>query len=228
MMTDETANYRWSVESPGNHAKRAEKTLDAALEATKPPKKWYGGTPPRSDNAFKQYEHQLGKALKGMTNDDVRTLADAASKRAETLDGTGPRGAADRRLMKEIETMAVATQSHRKNRTMTDLDSLTSSRDPAVMRRTVQDMEPDRLRLLNQRANGVGSGPVDAATRRACTTVNNVASSRFGRTCGYSGKGPDRIPSPAQKEELLTTDMTHTYKKSDYLIEATPLHRECM
>ena len=225
MVTDETANYRWTVESPANRAKRAEKTLDDAMEATKPPRKWYGGTAPRAADAFEKHEKTLEKAMNEMTSDDLKALGNAANKRAGLIT-SDPHDAADRRLMTGIHDAATETLAHRQNRTIADMDDLVSLRDPALQRKATEGMDVDRLRLLNHRANGVGSNAVDTVTRRACNTVNDVAAGRIGHISGHTRNHDDRIPSPTEREQRLTNDIMKTSDTDKYLYEATPKERK--
>ena len=104
--------------------------------------------------------------------------------------------------------------------------------DPKTQEKNLQTLDINKLRLLNRHANHIGgeraTPPPDAATRRACNAVHEAARKRLGNMAAWSGNPADRVPSAAERDSRLVSDMMRSRSPERYAKDCTPKERQAL
>ena len=110
--------------------------------------------------------------------------------------------------------------------------SLKAIKDPKLQEKALQDMDMKQLRLLNRHANHVGTAGAkhapDAVTRRACNAVHETTRRRIGDMSNWSGNQADRIPTTAERNNRLISDVARSGSPKTYVRDSTPKERAAL
>ena len=110
--------------------------------------------------------------------------------------------------------------------------SLKAIKDPKLQEKALQDMDVKQLRLLNRHANHVGTAGAkhapDAVTRRACNAVHETTRRRIGDMSNWSGNRADRIPTTAERNDRLISDVARSGSPKTYVRDSTPKERAAL
>ena len=207
----------------------AEETLDQAMTATAPGRKWYGAAAVRDENAFESHQPALEKTIKGMSTPELEKLHSVADKRSSAIDKSTDRGYADGKLIESIGLEARAEATSRTNRAMDTVADLEKTANPSVLQTKIAGLNDDELLLANRVARDWEQSPSTAGERRAYEYIASAFDDRLGNVTERTGDKRDRTPidrSALRFQDLESRD--HGLDRKEYLAECTPRERkEC-
>lgn len=161
----------------------AAETIDEAMAATTPGRRWYGRQRTRSVDAFEKYAHAFSRTMKVMTTLEVDAIEEIARRRARSMNIQSARDRADTHLLSRIGKAARIETDRRRNQAVDDIHRLFKLEDPAKIKTTTAEMNDDRLFLADQRANHIGQDPLrplSIPNQRACNAVHAAMADRHG------------------------------------------------
>ena len=110
--------------------------------------------------------------------------------------------------------------------------SLKAIKDPKLQEKALQDMDVKQLRLLNRHTNHIGEAGAkhtpDAVTRRACNAVHETTRRRIGDMSNWSRNPADRIPTTAERNDRLISDVARSGSPKTYVRDSTPKERAAL
>ena len=110
--------------------------------------------------------------------------------------------------------------------------SLKAIKDPKLQEKALQNMDVKQLRLLNRHANHIGEAGAkhapDAVTRRACNAVHETTKKRIGDMSNWSRNPADRIPTTAERNNRLISDVARSGSPKTYVRDSTPKERAAL